>query len=182
MDIKDLITRFDGKDGSQIILRPAELKDARMIIQAAEEIVKAGKYIQKEENHTLDEEERYIEKMKNHNNMYTVAEREGELVGIARVLRGELDMKKHVGLFRTWVIEEAQGLGIGSRIMEYTLDWCRLNGLYKLCLTVFASNEPAHRLYLKYGFTDEGTQVKQVKLGGKYDDEILMAYFFKENE
>lgn len=62
--------------------------------------------------------------------------------------------------------------------MSYTLKWCRLHRLHKLCLTVFSENEAALSLYKKSGFIVEGVQKEQVLSDGKYEDEVLMAYFF----
>ena len=111
-------------------------------------------------------------------NMYAAVEIDGTVYGIARVIRGELKMKRHTGLFRTWLHSKAQGLGIGREIMSYTLKWCRLHRLHKLCLTVFSENEAALSLYKKSGFIVEGVQKEQVLSDGKYEDEVLMAYFF----
>lgn len=91
-------------------------------------------------------------------------------------------MKRHTGLFRTWLVQSAQGNGIGSELMNYTMKWCRIHQLHKLCLTVFASNGLAHKLYERYGFIQEGVQKEQVKINGLFDNEIFMAYFFSKNE
>lgn len=169
---------FTAKDHSQVRLRPAQNNDACQIIDAVTGIIRTGKYIQKEKPRTTSEEEQFMNEMRDKGNMYTVAERDGKVVGIARVIRGEISMKRHTGLFRTWLIDEVQGLGIGKKIMEYTLKWCETHQLHKLCLTVFASNDPAFQLYKKYGFIEEGRQKEQVLIDGVFDDEIFMAYFF----
>jgi RimJ/RimL family protein N-acetyltransferase len=161
------------------VLRPARTDDAAQIVKAVENILKIGSYIQKESARTVNEEKEFINEMKKLDNMYVTVEIENKIVGIARVIRGELEMKRHTGLFRTWLIKSAQGNGIGSQIMDYTLDWCRTHELHKLCLTVFASNDLAVKLYERYGFIQEGTQKEQVKVDGRYDDEIFMAYFFR---
>ena len=54
---------YEGKDGSHILLRPAEKKDAKAIIQAANDIVSAGKYIQKERVKTEAEEHAFIDEV-----------------------------------------------------------------------------------------------------------------------
>ncbi|MBD8068159.1 GNAT family N-acetyltransferase [Bacillus sp. PS06] len=172
---------FTANDGSLITIRPVEHDDAGNIIQAVREIIETGTFIQKEEPRTIAEEEQFIQDMKKKDNMYIAILRNNEIVGIARVIRGELAMKNHVGLFRTWLVASAQGLGIGKLIMEYTLKWCMAHKLHKLCLTVFASNQVAFALYQKYGFVEEGRQKDQVILNGSFDDEILMAYFLTKN-
>lgn len=169
---------FTGKDGSTITIRPANINDAEQIIQAVIGIIESGTFIQKEEPRTFQQEIEFIKCMSEEDNMYVVVERENEILGIARVIRGKLEMKRHVGLFRTWLIERAQGMGIGKEIMKYTLQWCKDHRLHKLCLTVFASNDVAFKLYSKNGFIEEGRQKDQVILNDQYDDEILMAMFF----
>jgi len=169
---------FAAKDGTLITIRPAKEDDAIGIVSAVKEIIQTGKYIQKEEPRSIYEEREFIKEMENKSNMYVVVSKDNVIIGIARVVRGELEMKRHVGIFRTWLINEAQGLGIGGMIMDYTLNWCRSRNLHKLCLTVFASNEKAYYVYTKYGFLEEGRQKDQIYLNGVFDDEIYMAVFF----
>ncbi|WP_100372528.1 GNAT family N-acetyltransferase [Bacillus sp. FJAT-45037] len=178
-----LIMTFTAKDDTDVTLRPVQKSDAIDIITSVDSIIKEGTYIQKERPRTIEEEHQFIKEMKEQDNMYIVVEVDGTARGIARVIRGELTMKKHTGMFRTWLHEDAQGKGIGKKVMEYTFEWCRMHMLHKLCLTVFASNNIAKTLYERYGFVTEGIQKEQVYLNGTYDDEIFMAYFFtKENK
>ncbi|WP_088102403.1 GNAT family N-acetyltransferase [Halalkalibacter urbisdiaboli] len=176
-----LIMTFTAKDESIVTLRPVQKSDAYDITDSVSSIVSNGAFIQKERPRTLEEEYAFIEEMKEKDNMYIVVDVDGSSRGIARVIRGELKMKEHTGLFRTWLHPEAQGKGIGKKLMEYTLEWCRIHQLRKLCLTVFSSNQIAKSLYEKYGFIVEGIQKEQAFLNGEYVDEIFMAYFFKEN-
>ncbi|MBU9714727.1 GNAT family N-acetyltransferase [Bacillus tamaricis] len=173
-----LIMRFKAKDGTNVTLRPAEIEDAFDIITNVECIIQEGKYIQKEKVRTVEEEKAFIEEMKVKDNMYAAVDVDGHVVGIARCIRGDLNMKRHTGLFRTWLSKEAQGKGLGNKIMDYTLEWGKIHQLHKICLTVFASNQIAKQLYEKYGFVVEGVQREQVLIGNNFDDEIFMAYFY----
>lgn len=172
-----LIKKFTSKTGESVILRPVVKSDAESIVKAVGDILQSGSYIQKEAARSIEEETEFIDEMTRLNNMYVAVELNLQIVGIARVLRGELEMKRHTGLFRTWLIDSAQGIGIGTEIMKYTLEWCKLNELHKLCLTVFASNGLAQKLYERYGFVQEGIQKEQLKINGQFDDEVFMAYF-----
>jgi RimJ/RimL family protein N-acetyltransferase len=169
---------FEAKDGSNVILRPVVEEDAYDIITAAQTIVMSGSFIQKERTKTLEDEQAFIREMRENGNMYVAAEIDGRVLGIARVIRGELKMKRHTGLFRTWLTEDAQGKGIGKKIMEYTLDWGNQVGLHKISLTVFSGNPNAQKLYERYGFVVEGVQKDQLLIDETYQDEIHMAYFF----
>ncbi|TMW74109.1 GNAT family N-acetyltransferase [Alteribacter natronophilus] len=164
-----------------VTLRPAVPDDAFDIITNVEEIIQKGRYIQKEKVRTVEEEQAFIKEMKEKNNMYTVVEIDGSVYGLARLLRGDLKMKRHTALFRTWLAVPAQGKGLGKKLMEYTLDWGKRNGLYKICLTVFAKNEVAVKLYERFGFVVEGVQKDQIYIDHEYDDEIFMAYFIESN-
>ncbi|OOE10797.1 GNAT family N-acetyltransferase [Fictibacillus arsenicus] len=170
---------FEAKNGETIILRPVDENDAQDIIKHVETIVKAGRYLQKEEPRTLEEEKNFINETRLKGNMYTAVERKGKVVGIARVLKGELEMKKHTGIFRTWIHPDSQGLGIGKQVMNYTLRWGRAINLHKLWLTVFSGNEKAVLVYEKSGFIIEGRQKNQAIIDGEFEDEIFMAYFFE---
>ncbi|RSK29334.1 N-acetyltransferase [Bacillus sp. HMF5848] len=171
---------FFAKDGSKITIRPILEDDALDVICSAKAIVDAGSYIQKERLRTLDEEQAFIRYMHQQGNMYIgVQINDSGVKGIARVIRGELTMKRHTGVFRTWLSQDAQGKGVGKKILEYTLQWCREEKLEKLWLTVFSSNDKAYSLYKSYGFKEEGRQAKQVLINGRYEDEIFMAYFFQ---
>ncbi|TYR79989.1 GNAT family N-acetyltransferase [Priestia megaterium] len=169
---------FEAKDGRKVTIRPAEVEDAKQITTAVEEIIAAGEFIQKDEPKTVEEEQQFIREVAEKNHMYVVAEVEGEVVGIARVLRGEIQMKRHTGLFRTWLVSKVQGMGIGKQLMNYTLKWSKENHLHKLSLTVFASNEVAYKLYEKVGFKQEGILKEQAFINNEYVDEIYMSIFF----
>ncbi|QFT89336.1 putative acetyltransferase YhhY [Bacillus sp. THAF10] len=175
--MQDLRMEFTAKDGSTVILRPVEENDAFDIVKAVESIIAAGEYIQKDVPRSVEEEKDFIKEMKAKENMYIGVERNEKVVGIGRVIRGEIRMKRHTGLFRTWLSEEAQGLGIGKKIMDYTDMWCE-HHIRKLSLTVFSSNQIAYQLYKKYGFHEEGNQKEQAFINGEYVDEIWMAKFY----
>jgi len=52
------------------------------------------------------------------------------------------------------VIDEYQGKGVGSRLMEGIIAEGKNLGLSRLYLTVFSSNSKAINLYRKYGFLE----------------------------
>ncbi len=176
----DLVKSFKAKDGSTVTIRPAKASDATQIVATAKEIVNEGTFIQKEKVRTIDEEATFINEMNEKDNMYVVIQLEDHVIGIARLIRGELEMKRHVGLFRTWLSTMGQGKGIGSRVMEYTLDWAEQHKLQKVVLTVFSKNVVAKKLYEKYGFVIEGVQKDQLCINGEFQDEVYMAYFLNK--
>jgi L-phenylalanine/L-methionine N-acetyltransferase len=84
--------------------------------------------------------------------------------------------RKHVGEIGMAVRDDIQGRGVGSALMQAAIDladnWLNLT---RLELQVYTDNEPAIRLYKKFGFTIEGTLMKHAFRGGQYVDSYTMA-------
>ncbi len=74
------------------------------------------------------------------------------------------------------VRDDWQGKGIGTALMQAAVDladnWLNLS---RLELEVFVDNEPAIRLYKKFGFTIEGTLVRYAFRNGQFVDTYTMA-------
>lgn len=84
--------------------------------------------------------------------------------------------RRHVGQLGMMVRDDWQGKGVGSALMEVAIDladkWLNLS---RLELEVYTDNEPAIRLYQKFGFKIEGTAVQHAFRDGQYIDSYLMA-------
>jgi len=66
--------------------------------------------------------------------------------------------------------------GVGSALLAAAIDWARESGLHKLNLGVFPHNTAAIALYRKFGFVEEGRQVKQYRRSsGELWDSIEMG-------
>lgn len=70
-----------------------------------------------------------------------------------------------------------RGKGIGSLLLEATLNHSKKIGLEKVELNVYTSNLAAIKLYEKFGFEVEGTIKKYRKLDGQYFDCLCMGKF-----
>jgi putative acetyltransferase len=66
--------------------------------------------------------------------------------------------------------------GIGRALLVAAVDWARAAGVTKLELHVFPWNEPAIRLYERFGFEREGVRRGHYLRDGEEVDAILMAY------
>lgn len=84
--------------------------------------------------------------------------------------------RRHVGDIGMAVHDEWQGKGVGSALMRAGVEladkWLNLS---RLELTVFTDNEPAIRLYERFGFEHEGTLRRYAFRDGVYVDAHLMA-------
>ncbi len=84
--------------------------------------------------------------------------------------------RRHVGSIGMAVRDDWQGKGVGTTLMQAGIDladkWLNLS---RLELEVYVDNEPAIRLYKKFGFQIEGTGVKADYRDGEYVDIYMMA-------
>lgn len=84
--------------------------------------------------------------------------------------------RHHAGAVGMSVHDDWQGRGVGSALMRAGLDladnWL---GLTRLELEVYTDNEPAIRLYERFGFEREGVLRRHAYRDGRYVDSLMMA-------
>ncbi len=84
--------------------------------------------------------------------------------------------RKHVGVIGISVHGDWQGKGVGGELMRAIVDladnWLNLT---RLELEVYADNEPAIRLYERFGFEVEGTLRRHAFRDGEYVDSKVMG-------
>jgi putative acetyltransferase len=102
---------------------------------------------------------------------------DGEVVGHLNLMtRPDSPRRKHAGGIGMGVHDDWQGKGVGSALMEALIDladnWLNLT---RLELTVYIDNEPAVKLYQKYGFEIEGQLRRYAFRAGQYVDVYHMA-------
>lgn len=127
---------------------------------------------------TIEEERAYIESLSEREGVF-LAENDSQVVGFqsldlwTRVIRS----MKHVGQLGTFVLPEWRGRGVAKALAEHTLAFAREHEYEKLVIFVRACNTGAQKFYASLGFKACGRFARQVKIDGKYDDEILMELF-----
>ncbi len=84
--------------------------------------------------------------------------------------------RRHVGGIGMAVRDDWQGKGIGTQLMQAVIDLAdKWLNLLRLELQVYPDNEPAIKLYKKFGFQVEGTQICSAFRDGRYTDTLMMA-------
>ncbi len=108
-------------------------------------------------------------------NRMLVAEIDGRVVGDAglNINRGR---RAHSGGIGMTVHDDFQGRGVGTalmhRLMDLTDNWYNL---LRVDLQVYIDNEPAVRLYQRFGFVIEGTLRSFAYRAGEFVDAYYMA-------
>lgn len=107
-----------------------------------------------------------------------IAVHEGHVVGWCDIIpRRGVDFS-HSGGLGMGVHKDYRGQGIGTRLLNATLEAAKEYGLERVELEVYTSNTRAMKLYAKRGFLTEGVKRKARKLDGVYYDIQVMALFF----
>lgn len=101
---------------------------------------------------------------------------DGEIVGHAGLHGNENPRRFHAWHLGMSVRDDWHGRGVGTRLMEALLDladnWL---GAIRIELTVYSDNQPALKLYRKFGFEMEGTHRAFALRDGQYVDSYAMA-------
>ena len=87
------------------------------------------------------------------------------------------DSFDHVGVMGTIILPPWRRKGIGRRLAEHTFDFARANGYEKIVIYVRAGNTGALAFYHSLGFVPKGVLERQVKINGRYEDEVFMERF-----
>jgi len=164
------------RDGRAALIRRAEPRDAAAIIDHVNEVGAEQVYIMTERfDMTVAEEDDYLRTLDARKTLYLVALVDGHLVASADIHRGTLAKTAHTASLGIAVRKPVRGMGLGKAILEDLIRWAKSEGVRKVTLGVFATNESAIALYRELGFAEEGRLREAVMLSGHPVDEVLMA-------
>jgi len=162
-------------------IRPADPSDAEALTRLAEAVSAEpeGWLISSNgEWRSVGDERRYLKALRRYPHAAVfVAERDdGTIVGRLSVARDQHPASAHVADLGLMVAEDARGQGVGTALLDAAVTWASESGIRKLELHVFPWNEPAMRLYEKFGFEREGYRKAHYRRNGEDVDAVLMAY------
>lgn len=105
-----------------------------------------------------------------------VAERDGDLLAFANVGPNGLPHPDatpgNMELRRLYVGKPAQGLGLGTALLELSLNWMEAHSDGPLWIGVWSGNLKAQKLYAAYGFAKAGEY--QYPVGAWRDHEFIL--------
>lgn len=168
--------RYLTMSGQGVTIREANDDDAAAIEDIVNCVALEKYYIVPERSR--EDWDEAIKEIKGRRGLIIVAQVDEKIVGMAHLVRGRLKKIRHIGFLGISILNGFRGIGIGTAMMNYILEWAEKQGeLEKVSLTVFSTNRAAINLYRKFGFKVEGTSKKQYKIEGRYIDEITMGKF-----
>jgi GNAT superfamily N-acetyltransferase len=173
------IMEFPARNGLNVTLRPAVSADAGGIISTLKSPADERSYVLMEHfGYSTAAESNYIEAMDNTRNLLLVAAQEDEIIGILGAFRtgergrpdatGCLDIGLHIK-------ETYRGLGIGSRMLEYSIEWARSHGFKQLKACIFTTNMASLSIFKRCGFDEQSNKPRNIRLGKKVVAEICLV-------
>ena len=109
--------------------------------------------------------------------IWFVAEYENKVIGQCSVgLVRRTARYRHRAEVAFVILQDYCNLGIGGKMMEECINWCKKMGITQLELSVIKNNERALKMYRDFGFEIIGTRECALRYqDGTYADEHLMV-------
>lgn len=172
------------KNGKEVTIREATSTDAKALIVAAKCYLRESDYLlsyDDEFNPTKKEEIAWIKSHDNINSLLLVTTYNKEIISTFNVTGFHYKKMNHVAVLGISMTSEWRGVGLGSALFEYMIDWAKSrSNLEIITLEVFSENKPAIHLYEKYGFVKDGEKVNYFKdKSGNYYNNIQMSLKLK---
>ncbi len=167
-----------------INIRDAQIKDAEELTLAEKEIAKnPGFFVSRPHELKVETFRKTIAHLLEiSNGKYIVAEKDGFIIGQARLDPMGLEAIEHVVRLSIGVHPGHEEKGIGEMMLSHLIEWAKIAPkVEKIELHVRAENTRAIRLYQKLGFMPEGRLRERVHIkSDKYIDDIEMSLFVKK--
>jgi len=175
---------FRTKDGRSITLRQLRRGDLDALVPFANSLVREKKrnrelgIIAFEKRMTRAKEKEYLDKtllnVANGRGVSVAAFHGNRLVGHCDIVGRSSSEEKHTGLLGIVVAQGYRGAGLGKEMVRTALSQASKLGIRLIELEVFATNEPAMRVYEKLGFKKFGTIPNKVLRDGRFIDIVGM--------
>ncbi len=107
--------------------------------------------------------------------IFLVARYEKTFAGYAFLFRGKLSRNSGVATVAIGVLQEYQGCGVGTKLLNEVIAWSKCNKIYRLQLQVHITNKNALKLYRRFDFKIEGILRRCSLINGEYIDKYQMA-------
>ena len=162
-------------------IREASIEDTQNIIEYIKKVSDETDFLMSgsdERELEVKKEREFLQSIQNSilENMF-LYEIDGKIVGICNIKALNKRRVKHRANLGITVLKEYWGQGIGSKLMEHTINYCRVNSIKKIELTVRVDNKNALKMYKKFGFDIEGEIKGFFYINGSYYNCYNMGLF-----
>ena len=160
-----------------ILIRDTLPEDAKAVSALIDAVARERRYLAATAGFSEESTASFIAFVKAAKGVHLVALVDDAVVGWCDITPTSFEGMAHVGRLGMGVKAGFRGQGIGKRLLNAALNRAFGQGLERVELEVFRSNDSAVRLYEAHGFLREGVKVGARKLDGMADDILLFAAF-----
>lgn len=173
-----------ARDGRRWTLRPGRPTDGRSLARLFADVRSEGRWLITTPSAVSEPSEAFwiSEMIRAAEHLVLVAEADGEIVGNVLVSVDRGQATEHIGVLSILLADGWRDVGIGSELLATAQRWSADRGLRKLSLGVFPDNARAIAVYERAGFVREGMRRLQYRTGDAFRDEVLMAWFPREED
>jgi RimJ/RimL family protein N-acetyltransferase len=161
------------------MIRQAVLEDAEELALVIKQVEYESPYMLYEAGERIISTEKQYEMIKalskTDNSTIIIAIRNEQLVGYLFAIGGNTKKDKHCAYIVIGILQEYQGIGIGTLLFEALENWASKQRIHRLELTVMIENLAGVKLYKKSGFEIEGVKRKSLYMNGRFVDEYYMS-------
>jgi putative acetyltransferase len=161
-----------------VIVRPAEPADAQGLKELGDAVGSEpeGWLVTTNGWRSVADERRYLRAIRRYPHAAVFVAEDGDrIVGRLSIARDQHPASRHVADLGLMVAASHRRRGIGTALLQAAARWARQANVTKLELHVFPWNEPAIKLYERFGFEREGIRRAHYRRGDDYVDAVLMA-------
>ncbi|WP_347292852.1 GNAT family protein [uncultured Brachyspira sp.] len=155
-----------------MIIREVHITDAKNVVDFIKEVSDESDFLicaSDERELSVEKESEFIQTIeKSVLEKMFLCEIDEKIVGICSIRGVNKKRVKHRVSLGISVLKEYWGRGIASKLLEYTINYCKANDLKKIELNVRADNNRVISLYKKFGFEIEGEIRNFFYLNGVY--------------
>ncbi len=169
------------KNGKSVLIRKPKVEDAKDVIELIKTADSQTKFLAREVGEfttIIEREMEIIESVLNSkDSTWFVAEYDGKVIGQSSVGLVRRNCRyRHRAEVAFVIPEEYCNIGIGGKMMEECLNWCRDNNVEQVELDVVTTNTRAFNMYKNFGFEVMGTIPRALRYqDNTYADEYLMV-------
>jgi len=173
-----IFKKFQDQEGREVTLRAPRWSDLDDILEFINALVEEETYIIMDSKVTREQEVEWLtgklSNLENDKEIIVTAEVDSRFVGQTEIIP-KSGRSRHVGVFGIALKDGYRDAGIGTELMREAENQAPRLGLEIISLDVFANNTRGRHLYEKMGYVQVGQEPRQVKMGGEYVDNVVMA-------
>lgn len=169
------------KNGKCVVIRKTVVEDADGIINLISTADRETKFLARnpgEFSITPEQEKIFIKNVLGDSDTeWFIAEIDEKIIGQCSVgLVSKNERYRHRAEVTFVVLKDFWNLGIGKKLMEQCIEWCKEKNITQIELRVVSDNEHAINFYEKFGFKTTGKIPNAMRYqDGSYIDEQIMV-------